>query len=115
MPRPHLLRRLAQRRSHTGALLTDGQELAHRPPPLTRSDPAQAAAPEAGSGARPGADDSPVEAASTGWPPSPPEAGGNSDDRWIEHGGLPSSPRGGSAARKFLTSATSRSSPSRPT
>src|SRR5688572_29027425 len=75
MPGPDLLRVHAGPR-RVGSLLTNGQELAHRPPPLTWNVPARAAAPVAGSGARPGADDSPAEAASTGWPPPPSEAGG---------------------------------------
>src|SRR5204863_4778374 len=110
MPGPHLRRALAEWR-HAGSLLTQGQALAHRPPPLTGSGPARVAAPGAGSGASPGAADSSAEAASTGWPPPPSEAGGRTDDRGIEHDGLPSSPRAGPAARKFLTNATSRSSP----
>ena len=44
VPGPHLLRARAERRP-TGSLLTNGQELAHRPPPLTWSDAARLAAP----------------------------------------------------------------------
>ena len=102
---------------------------APRPPPATAESlpdalrdrmnaprPVDAGGGGADSGAAPGqVADASARLRTPGVPPPPPEAGGNSDDRWIEHGGLPPSPRDGVVARKFLTNATSRSSPSRPT